>query len=67
MLGLLEEASEREREPLVLCVVHTGLIRDVVAGVLQLGERDVPRVDNRKLQMLPSLWQPRCQKERGQR
>lgn len=67
MLRLLEGASERESEPLVFCVVHMGLIRDVLAWVLQLGECDVPRADNRKLQTLPSLRQLRCQKERGQR
>lgn len=62
MLGLLEAAREREREPLVLCVVHTALIRDVLARVLQLGECDVPRVDNHKLQTLPSLQQPKVPK-----
>ncbi|OPJ78234.1 hypothetical protein AV530_015196 [Patagioenas fasciata monilis] len=47
------------RGSLILCTVHTALIRDVLAGMLQLGERDVPRADSHRLQLPPFPRQPK--------
>lgn len=47
------------RGSLTLCMVHTALIREELAGMLQLGERDVPRADSHRLRLPPFPRQPK--------